>query len=238
MLLVGHPADRGRLRPVAERRGQVVGPTSADGPGQQLVVAARRRRPRLPGQHPPDHVADEDLLVGLGHPLRDQHHDRVAFPVGRHGPLPTGAAPHLDRARRPTRDGTSWRCGLHRQRLLLRAPAQRTPAEHWISARRMTTRHDRFPQRVERRPSAARIGTVAPQADAHRCTPFHTVVHNQWTAAARPAIDSATRRRLAFRARNLQMVGHARRGRQAAAEAAGGFVLPRRGRAAETAHLA
>ena len=59
--------------------------------GQQLVVAARRRRPRLPVQHLPDHVTDEDLLVGFGHPLRDQHHDRVAVPVGRHGSLPAWA---------------------------------------------------------------------------------------------------------------------------------------------------
>ncbi len=201
LLLVGHPADRGRFRPVAERRGQM-SVRQPDGAGQQLVVAARRRRPRLAVQHLPDHVTDEDLLVGFRHPLRDQHHDRVAVPVGRHGPLPARAAPHLD--------------------LGLRARPHRGPAERADSSATApaSAPAQRTPQSLDfcsSRPPPREVSTAgdgSAGADRPPSTVHHARVHILSTPLSttsgqpgRPGFDSATRRRLAFRARNLQMVG-------------------------------
>src|SRR6187200_1280683 len=66
------------------------------GPKRKRFVAWRRRCPRLPGENLLNHVAYEGLFVGLGHALRDQYDDGVAFPVRSHRASAAAAASDLN----------------------------------------------------------------------------------------------------------------------------------------------
>ena len=95
LLLVGHPGNRGRLRHLVDNRRQVIR-CKFTGPGGQRLIAAGCRCPRFSGEDLLDHVTNEPLFVSLGHALRDEHNDRVAFPVRRHGSGTAAASAHLD----------------------------------------------------------------------------------------------------------------------------------------------
>jgi hypothetical protein len=115
VILVAHPGNRPWLGRVAQLRQEEALGQFIRSPGQSLV-AAGRAGPRFARQHLGDHVLDVDPFVGLGHPLGNQHNDRIGVAVGRHGTFPPRAAPdHHPRRRRGI---VVRRGGLHEWRRL------------------------------------------------------------------------------------------------------------------------
>ena len=119
----------GRLGHLVKSRRQV-GRCEMAGPEGERVVAPRCGRPRLAGEDLLDHVADERLLVGLRHALRDQDDDGVAFPVGGHRAGTTAAAPHLDPGAGVTARQLRSLLLIGRRGLHLLASSRLSPAWH------------------------------------------------------------------------------------------------------------